>query len=660
MKKNVITAILGVMMVVVLTITSYGEEIVSEKNGLDVMFVIDASGSMKTNDKNGIGLEMVKAFVDTVHIEKIRIGFVAYNDKIVSSTSPVSVSTQSERENLKAALNSIVYSGNTDMGLGLSYAHGLTVREENRDRIMVLISDGESDLPNNGEGRTLEQSNADMETTIQTCQGEAVPIYTIAFGKYEGNQAVLQQISANTGAMTYAVQSPQALIEVLYGIFGNNLSYKIQEVTDSVYAEGEQEIRYLLDEKYLDELDLLLISPKTIGNTSISYGGEEVGTVSHTYYAVGKLNEISDGTREITVRTGTAQGQALKAYLISYRSLVPVLNLPETGERNERISYEVYFKDRAGNTVVDESFYEKFQWTLNQESDSAGIKDGVIKGELRFSKSGRYKIEGQLSDNLGTYPFSAELAVANTPPWGSLPEESYTIWSPERDLDLNQYFQDSNNDRLTFLLEPGSSEGAQVSLSGSHLVIKAKKAGVHSITIFVSDGEDTFAYPHRIKIIPLWQKYWWCIGIGAVLLMATLWKILYKPKPELVQIAEKKAQNRFCGKLDAYITKQPENREDIPPLTFPMYKMKANKVSLAQLMQSYPEAADDLGLDQIYLIPDEERRMVLYHTSDGLIMIGNSIACRQIPYSIGFGDVIYITSPKDTYELEVHYIAMIQ
>lgn len=49
----------------------HAEEIVSEKEPVDIIFVIDCSGSMKTNDVSRMGLSMVQAFVDTVQAEDI-------------------------------------------------------------------------------------------------------------------------------------------------------------------------------------------------------------------------------------------------------------------------------------------------------------------------------------------------------------------------------------------------------------------------------------------------------------------------------------------------------------------------------------------------------------------------------------------------------------
>ena len=105
---------------------------------------------------------------------------------------------------------------------------------------------------------------------------------------------------------------------------------------------------------------------------------------------------------------------------------------------------------------------------------------------------------------------------------------------------------------------------------------------------------------------------------------------------------------------------QPLENEEIPPLSFQMNKVKDSRVSLGILFGNYPKQAQMLNLDEIFLIADENRSMVLYHRSKSVVMIGNTIACTQIQYSIHFGDIIYITSSDGSYDLEIHYIAAFQ
>lgn len=648
------------------------EEIASEKNGLDVTFVMDYSGSMETNDPDHTAIGMVKAFVDTVHSADIRIGFVAYNDRIVSSAAPVSVKTQEERDSLKAQMDSAGYSGNTDIGLGLSYAYGLSGPENGRKRMIVLISDGETDLKGSATGRTMENSDLDLKNTVEACKDQGIPIYTVAFGRYDGNKEILKGISDQTNAQNYTVEKPEALIEVLYGIFQSNLAFRIQEITNSIYAEGSQSIRIKLDDSYLDEMDVLMISARQIGDTTVIYGDRQLKPVNLVHYSVAKISEVKNDIRELTIQTNTVKNQELKIYLISYRDLIPVMEIETAGARNKALFYRIYFKDKSGTVIMDEAFYKNFAPKMEIYADGqsangrkgldTAVEGGVITGRVVLPQSGTYYIDSRLDDVMESCIFdTVRIQVINTPPAGELPfDVHYSPLSGEKQFTLDDYFSDSDGDTLSYSLEQSAGDLASVDLKGGVLTVRPLKSGNRNITLNISDGEAAMSYSYTIAVTPLWQIYWWAIGLGVLALGAILWRIFHKPKPELEVITEKKAQNRFQGKMDAYFTAQPEEEEEIPPLTFPMYKIKDNRVSLGDLMKEYPDASAALGLDCIFFIADEERRMILYHSSESPIMIGSSIVCRKIQYSVSFGDIISITSPDGAYDLEVHYISMIQ
>lgn len=671
MRRKVITVFLYLILCFAFPISLYAEEIASSQSGLDITFAIDCSGSMKTNDPDRIGMGMVQAFIDTVHTEDIRIGYVAYHDKIVSSSAPVSISNIEERRELKDSINRIGYSGDTDIGLGLTCAYDLMSGNNEHKRIIVLISDGETDLKGQN-GRTIEQSNQDLARCLEKCKAEGIQIYTIAFGAYEGNQRTLEHLASETGAESYSVESPQNLIEVLYGIFDHNLSYKIQQLSSGIYAGGRQEIRCFLDEPYLDEMDVLIISNGGIGETTLQYGEQQIPMTNLSNYAVGKIkgDEIDDAVKEMTVYASTTERQNLYIYLLSYREMTPVLDMDTAVPKNKDISYNVYFKDKSGTVIRDEGFYKKFKWELQSvDQDHVSdldipvpveISDGVVHGTVNFKKSGSYELHGMLTDNLGSYSFGFQVSVTNTMPAGSLPVTKCTVLDQEISYNLNEFFSDKEGDTLQFHAVQEPDGPASIQLADQVLTIFPEKSGTQMVTLTVDDGESAFSYMHQITIVPLWQEYWWAILLLCAAAAGILWKLFHKPKPELDVIEEEKKNNRFHGKLDLYFTGQPDTDEEIPPLTFQMHKVKDSKVTLGSLLREYPEAADALGLDDIHLIADEERRMVLYHTSAASIMLGNSIVCRQIQYSVSFGDIIYIVSQDEAYELEVHYIAMIQ
>lgn len=180
------------------------------------------------------------------------------------------------------------------------------------------------------------------------------------------------------------------------------------------------------------------------------------------------------------------------------------------------------------------------------------------------------------------------------------------------------------------------------------------------MTVQISDGEDILQYVYHFEVISWMQAYWWIIAMIMIVLAVIIWKITYQPKPELEKITEQKRHFHFSGKLNAYFLQQPQEEDEIPPLTFQMNRVKDSRVSLGDLFGDYPEQANALQLNSIFLIADENHSMVLYHTSKSDIMIGNSIICRQIQYNVRFGDVIYITSQDGKYDLELHFVAVFQ
>ena len=647
------------------------KEIIPEKDVLDIIFVIDSSGSMKANDPSKMGLDMVQAFIDTMQTQGIRIGYVAYNNDIVSYAAPEPIETTENRETLKGKIASIAYAGDTDIGMGVAYAYKLLSTEENSRKIMVLISDGETDLPS-GVSRTEEQSNRELEQCIQQCKGKNIPIYTIAFGQYDGNLTLLEETAKETGAENYSAKNPEDLMEILYGIFQNNLFYRIQQFSNGTYAGGSQQITCVLESSYLDEIDILLISSGTVGETFVRYGESEQLLTNLSHYAVGKIEnkQIKNPAKEIIIDTATKEGQDLQVYVISYRRFLPVMCIDTKAEKNHELAYQIYFKDTIGETIKDTSFYNLFSWELNSVDSDATQKavainqfevlDEMLKGTILFTHSGEYALEGTLYDKYGRYVFPIRIEVPNAMPSGTIPEKSGILPKQSFVYHLNDYFIDADGDELVYSVLDIQKDQVTIQLEGDQLTLTPQKVGKHKVTVQISDGEDILQYVYHFEVISWMQAYWWIIAIIMIVLAVIIWKITYKPKPELEKITEQKRHFHFSGKLNAYFLQQPQEEDEIPPLTFQMNRVKDSRVSLGDLFGDYPEQANALQLNSIFLIADENHSMVLYHTSKSDIMIGSSIVCRQIQYNIRFGDVIYITSQDGKYDLELHFVAVFQ
>lgn len=655
--------------------TIYAGEITSEKYPLDIVFVIDCSGSMKYNDPSHIGLSMVQAFIDTLQTDMVRVGYVAYSDKIVSYSEPESIENIQRRTELKNEIASIEYSGDTDIGMALSFAYSMFHAGESRRQVIVLISDGETDLPA-GHERTEEESNYELTQCVTQCSEENIQIYTIAFARYDGNILILEEIAAETGAESYSIQSPNDLIEVLYGIFQDSMTYRIQQYSSATYAGGCQEIKCVLDSAYLDEINILLLSSGTIKEAVVQYSGTQEPLINLSHYAVGKIGceQIDNSVNELTIQAETQQGQDLRIYVIYYRKLIPVIDMADHIGKNQKLEYLVSFMNGYGEIISDKNFYESFSWELDciTEDSAQGspynenveIKNNGLNGSIYFDHSGTYTMSGALSDDFGTYPFTFTVTVTNAAPTGAIPEKTCTLLGGGWDICLDDYFTDADEDQIYYSItdSEGDLSGIQAELNGNTLTVKPLRPGENVIVLQISDGENEIQYRYCVRVVSLWQTYWWLL----ILVIAILFLIVRyfpqgtKHKEELENLVEEKKQNRFYGKMDAYFVVQPENEDEIPPLSFRMNRINESKISLGSLFSEYQEQAERLDLQNIYLIADEKNDMILYHISKAGVMVGNSIACKQIQYRISFGNVIYITSPGGEYDMELHYVAVFQ
>ena len=69
---------------------------------------------------------MVQAFIDTMQTQGIRIGYVVYNHEILSYMAPETIDTTGKWEKLKDQIDSITYSGDTGIGMGISHTYKLS------------------------------------------------------------------------------------------------------------------------------------------------------------------------------------------------------------------------------------------------------------------------------------------------------------------------------------------------------------------------------------------------------------------------------------------------------------------------------------------------------------------------------------------------------
>jgi Mg-chelatase subunit ChlD len=161
---------------------------------LDLALVLDSSGSMATNDPEGLRRTAAKNFVDALLADD-RAAVVDFDDSAV-----VRSGLSSDKTAVKAAIDQIDDVGGTNLGAGVS--SGLDVLRGNGDparaRMMIMLTDGEG---------------AYDPALTEAAKTAGIAIYTIGLGS-SVDGALLQSIADGTGGSYHHVATAAELPEV--------------------------------------------------------------------------------------------------------------------------------------------------------------------------------------------------------------------------------------------------------------------------------------------------------------------------------------------------------------------------------------------------------------------------------------------------------------
>ena len=201
-----------------------------EYQPVDVMLVIDVSGSMGETDGSGkIKIDLAKnaskTFVDQLNMTRDRVGLVSF-----STDATLKCHLTNDTTSIKSQINSLNANGYTNIGGGISKANEEFVNNSRPDAVwvMILLSDGVANRPepeSYARQYAIEQANCS-----KILKGKGVRIYTIGLGSSQNlDENLLKQIAfdeskyynapdASQLASIYIAISKDILLQVRYDI----------------------------------------------------------------------------------------------------------------------------------------------------------------------------------------------------------------------------------------------------------------------------------------------------------------------------------------------------------------------------------------------------------------------------------------------------------
>ena len=415
---------------------------------LDVVFVLDASGSMRNSDPKKIAIDAYRLFVDLLD-DTCGIGYVVFTHELLDTGEIVETSDKTELEKTKKKMAAVKYdlNGFTDIALGLTKAKDMLttpeIEADRREKLVILLTDGNTALPKGG--RSLEDSNDEMDATLLALHDRQIPVYTIGLnynGKMKADE--LQRISDETEGDWKETHSSEELVQIFSGVFAtiNNVSGIEEnvedgkmtiEVTDSTVSDVNLIIRSALT---LDQLDPVLVSPS--GET-IQLNNSDLISVSTTgNYTMLKLTKPQEG--EWTLQFNGADTSGINVTRMDYYSVYLEQQIREVLMEGEGISIKDYLPKGAKvsieATVRDQDGIvtdKKLLNTLNLVAKIAKENGKVTTLPMIPSpEEGKYMVEWTVDD---TTKAAITTAVENTKFKKETAGDVYTV------LPISEYSQ---------------------------------------------------------------------------------------------------------------------------------------------------------------------------------------------------------------------------
>ncbi len=195
------------------------------KMDMDVIFVLDASGSMLYSDPNKVAFDAFNLFVDLLD-DTCGAGYVVFTQTIKTSANVMALDNAENQKKVRNGINSLSYdpSGDTDISLGLTKAMNLfkekPASSPNKRRSIILLTDGNTDLPNGP--RTVAESKKELEGTLKSLKEMDIPVYSIGLN-YDGSldKDEIANISGQTGGRAYQTKKSSGLVKIASDIFGD-------------------------------------------------------------------------------------------------------------------------------------------------------------------------------------------------------------------------------------------------------------------------------------------------------------------------------------------------------------------------------------------------------------------------------------------------------
>lgn len=488
-------------------------------NNMNVVFVLDGSGSMFTTDKDQLRFEALELFLGLSTESGNYMGAVVFDDTIILKQDLALIDHKTAKSELAEKVRNAVSNGDTDIGSAILEAVRMLKQSGSPDlpSAIILLSDGNTDLPKDRTGKKLAESEHRKASAIDYARKKEISIHSVclnANGKAKREE--LQEISDATGGTCVEVKRAKDLKDVFNQFYNIIYSTKTINLIDTkIPKSGELKVPFSIPVIGVKEANIIintlnantsynLFSPKGYGYTRAEL--KDMVIQAKTFTVI-KIQKPEPGDWELVVRG--ARRDQVKIDMVYNTDLSMQLEQKEVQSQGQKVVWELSAQvTNEGEVVTKKEVYTNYPFWIVVTDKSTGdtqkldlTADGAKSvAELETDGYGKYKVQAFCEiDDMKVKSNAMTVQKANTKPeWKEDPviiDKKVHLFSKSLyTLDLNTLASDAEDKELDFQIVDSAFEEEEVYLENdSRLNIRIKTCGNGSLTVAATDqaGEAT-------------------------------------------------------------------------------------------------------------------------------------------------------------------------
>ena len=363
------------------------------KNNMDVVLVMDSTGSMKKTDPLSLRIPAAKLFISLLD-KNDHAGVISFSDSAVPLSPLISLDSENNKNILSQAIDKITSTG-LHTNLYEAFNQGLDTfsaeKNNGREKIIVLMSDGLMDTGDPEKDKALiEKLKSDLTKMLID---KGIKVYAIAFTGQSDTQ-LLEKVSKQTGGFYNLALTDKDFHVVFTSIFESLKTPDMLPMSENGF----------LVDKSVEEVTI--VATKDSSNTTIQLNSQDGKKYSFSnkphdseWFVSSNFDMITmkkpvEGKWEILFSTGKNN----KAYVITNLNLQTNFNglYPLFGQS---LDIKVWL-EREGKTIKEKEVLEKIGISLElSKPDGETIQlqpfdkgDGVFEKKIELYKAGNYKL----------------------------------------------------------------------------------------------------------------------------------------------------------------------------------------------------------------------------------------------------------------------------